>query len=1096
MNRLCRHWLPLLLGCLIFASCTEDDLVDRVEEGLPVTLKLSFSVRKDKDIPVTRATAEIESNIYELALFFYKDNGTKPIVKHFTNLQNPTIDAKGNYIYEIELDPQNDAEIAGLTSGQYYLYATANWDNAFMNLHDNEALLENGISFEDFKKHVVTRKLGNNNLDLMVRSPMSGKFGKWTGDGSIILEPGENNFTGKGEDYRIHLRRLMAKIQLNISTGSDDIKFTPESYSIYNFSCSSTLFERMGWDNDDTGTKPTGLDYKGEGVFDQFENLRFIDGSNGSILFYMPENVQKITGETYNKFMASENPQAMREKRKNPDDTEENRPFEYAPEHSTYVVIKGYYEGPISEKDPQKVRGDVTYTIQLGDFNPTRGGVDNFTLRRNTAYTYNVKINGVSSITKESWAENFDEEERPGAEGDLIAETEGSVIVPLDAHYEKVQLRIRKSIIENPVFFVNTPFCNTEKVSKYGIDPVQLGSEADVPDDSKDYKWVHFSKPDDAKTFGKYNKGVGLGTVFDLLRELSDIQKNGKTETAHCRVIDGYIYTTAYVDENFYSKNPIDGSGVSLSDFIDKPNRSLLICTTKEISVDGKSTYVTKNIISLSQCAIHTIYPIDGSNISDPTYNPFGIEKINEWPEMQRGTTTVDNDLTLEEGWANTQKLIGTMSGDYTSAVGYMFPDNSSISPTFITGDVKNVPYVAAMSRNRDVDDNGIIDDSELKWYIPARNQCVTLWMGNRDLGEYRPYNADDLSTTKNVEGPEGLIHTSSKGQSRVWWAIEGASFGNQDGSYDMRCIRNLNENHYKSTSSQFSKCTGNIIEIHGLSDKSIRNTNMEGEYAPFHKERELNNRVARKFEVAQNDLTIYEGGSAGDTYTPDVVIANDDCDNSKTQGQTRYYIHTVTVSITRVDGRKYYANSSSSLSGATEITGNTYTGTVDAQGGKGLNLNYKTTSYLYILADNGNYVEIGSEKDGNKNSKAKINGATVLDSNQPVAAKTRSTFTLEEIKALTNLAAANYSQEADKSDLGQWRVPNQRELSLIMSYVSLGTISSSSFSDASYACSTFYTAQQSGKSAPFHINSITGDAYITLGTAASYRIRPVRDVK
>lgn len=205
---------------------------------------------------------------------------------------------------------------------------------------------------------------------------------------------------------------------------------------------------------------------------------------------------------------------------------------------------------------------------------------------------------------------------------------------------------------------------------------------------------------------------------------------------------------------------------------------------------------------------------------------------------------------------------------------------------------------------------------------MPARDQCVALWMGNNDLGEYRPYNA-----------------TSEK---------------------------------IKQIPTTFSTCENNIIRVSGLSTNCLRTTEKTGEYTPFHKEREVENRLPVAFEVAAHDLVI------GD----------------------------------------------------------------------------------------------------------------------------KSTFTIEEIKALTNLAAANYTHESDGSDLGQWRVPNQRELALMMVYVGGEKMPNNFKSNSFYAAGTFYTAGlNSGlakqKKAPFHTRRGTdGTIFMTLGDDTPYRIRPVRDVR
>lgn len=1071
-------WFPILLGCLLFAACSDDDVVKKgdVVEGLPVSLKFTLTVPQLSEAPVTRASDAVETQLQQLALFFYKDDTNAPVfVKEIDNFGNGPLAEMGsqtNYFYEIEI-PQDE----GLTSGSYKLYAIANWNNAFCDIDLNEC---RGLSLNELKSRIISRLSSNNTLDLIGYTPMSGKFGPKDGDGEITLEPGENMFTGT--DELIRLRRAVAKVTFKFES-QEGVIFNPESYSIYNFSLSSTLLERTGW-QDENGTKPGNpgeLQYSGNDTFRDFEDLKFTDATPNEFTFYMLENVQhaiKTEGLT----------KALREKRDLKEDNTRGD-FTYAPKNSTYIVVKGYYEGPGKKKEDgtyeSNVSGNVSYTIQLGDFDETHGGVDNFTIRRNVKYIYTVKVAGVNNIITEAVATDADGEVQPGAEGDLIATGAQALSIPLDAHYEKVLLRIPSGVLENPLFYVNTPFSQT---GREGIQPNAAG--ATITDDSKDCDWIHFAKPieneDGTITFGMFNNGQGLVNIFGLLQELPN-RPEDKADGEHYLVRNGYVYTTAYVDEYYYTKNP-NGGPISLSDFINKPDRVMNICTTKSISLDGSSSYVAETIISFRQNAIYTMYPLSGIT------NPFGIEKKNEWSHMTRDTTTVDNDLTINEGWKNTQKLIGTASHDM-SAVGYTFADGAN-KPTFSTGTITDPkPYIAVMTRNRDSDDNGVIDDDEMKWYIPARNQCLALWMGNNDLGDYRPYNASGLESETKVDGPAGLIHTSSGGKSLVWWAIEGASFGDQTESYDMRCVRNLNDDHYKEVPTQFSKCNNYIITVNGLSDNCLRTGMMTGEYSAGHTERMVDNRLPAAFEVAKNDLTVTTEGKEGDEYVPDVTIG--EVETNRTSSGRVDPLYTVTYSIpltiSRVNGHKYYVNTSASLEGATEISGESYQGKAVVEH-RASEITLSVKSRIYILAENGNYATISptaSSYWGTWTYSAS-KSTTVLNENKTVAGTTINTWDSNAIKALVNLAAANYTQEADGSDKGQWRVPNQRELGLMMVYnndIGLGALR--------YASSTFFTAGESSKKTrPFQLdNSDTSNPFITLADVDVYYIRPVRDV-
>lgn len=94
-----------------------------------------------------------------------------------------------------------------------------------------------------------------------------------------------------------------------------------------------------------------------------------------------------------------------------------------------------------------------------------------------------------------------------------------------------------------------------------------------------------------------------------------------------------------------------------------------------------------------------------------------------------------------------------------------------------------------------------------------------------------------------------------------------------------------------------------------------------------------------------------------------------------------------------------------------------------------------------------------------------------------------------------TGLCSSHYSQEADKSDLGQWRVPNQRELMLMAEWGYISTASTS----APYASRTFFTYYnefaENPKDEPFSYNGyITLQAGNNIGDVDEFIIRCVRD--
>lgn len=115
---------------------------------------------------------------------------------------------------------------------------------------------------------------------------------------------------------------------------------------------------------------------------------------------------------------------------------------------------------------------------------------------------------------------------------------------------------------------------------------------------------------------------------------------------------------------------------------------------------------------------------------------------------MPRGDAMPDG-LNNTNGWNNTKLLINeeNSNSNYDQQAGWVVSVNESskadVKFNFSASYKKS--YLAAMSRNRDTNDDGKISDNELKWYVPARNQCIALWLGDNNLGSYRPYNATNL---------------------------------------------------------------------------------------------------------------------------------------------------------------------------------------------------------------------------------------------------------------------------------------------------------------------------------------------------------------
>ena len=188
--------------------------------------------------------------------------------------------------------------------------------------------------------------------------------------------------------------------------------------------------------------------------------------------------------------------------------------------------------------------------------------------------------------------------------------------------------------------------------------------------------------------------------------------------------------------------------------------------------------------------------------------------------------------------------------------------DNSKLEPS--KERLKNsYGYLACLTRNRDFNENGQIDGDELRWYTPARDQMLGLWIGEPALpakAALLPYpTTNNLSHGSTSNYP---IYTSTSGNNRVIWAEEGCSFGpvNQAGGHGyVRVVRNLGatpsvNSHTTDAKEYYSYNSSDRTITLWLSDNALRAFSNR-ELAPHH-ERSVVNRPYRKFQVAKQPYT------------------------------------------------------------------------------------------------------------------------------------------------------------------------------------------------------------------------------------------------
>ena len=853
----CAAWIAALAS--VFACAKE--VGPGYEEGLPVSsIKMSISAPGQDKIDIsTKATEAVESAVEQIAIFFYKANDEKalPIVSEIT----PKYASKdgSNYKYNIVIPA---ADLEEMRSGKWYMYAVANYGKGFFPV-DINAL--KGLTRSQFLDYCITKQ--NNALDILETSVlMSGKYcaaGKTYDqcNGSLDIKPGENILDGI-----IRLRRSVAKITFQFVNGSHTIAgttttahvtFKPESYGLYEYSRSCTLMER-DWKDD--------IEYMGDNSV--IEENRFHNGSDFPVTgnkfkFYMPENAQtkNVKGNPTGGWNYFNREERNSDGVENPSQEQYNT-FKYAPKHGTFVAVKGTISIP-----EENYSGDVTYYIHLGNFTES---ADDFTVRRNYHYTYTITVNGVDNIIAEAKAEDSSEIQ-PGAEGNITHTTDAYLDVRLDSHYETVLLKVEADVDASTYAVrVNSPY--TKNVMVKSTD-----SPADFEAKKKalDYGWIRFGKPAANKGYISYPGEDKTTDIFGLITDLQN--KNEKywlkgtyTESGQTTAKD-YYYTIAYVNEYYYEdKMPVDDAGktAELKKFINADDRTMSVILGPNVfeSKDGHSTYtdLTHGFFNISQRSIMTFYDLSVAN-------PFGIEQIEEtaatknykinyslgnWNNYDKDKSDTDN------GYLNIPERFTNGSSSWNSYISNGFYQSVALS--------KDYAVYQCLSRNRDENGNGTIDASEVKWYLPAVNQCTYYWFGMNSLPEDARITLEDR-----VENS----YWNSTNAHAKWWAAEGSAYGPNDNTENkVRCVRSLKTYNDPATDVSVYDPTNRVVTMKGMDEKSVRAAGtVTGEYASHYRGSEFDI-LPSSFQIANRNLQ--QGDTLGTTSTTEVKFTNEDMKN------------------------------------------------------------------------------------------------------------------------------------------------------------------------------------------------------------------------
>lgn len=806
MIRIKTFSLLLCLVSLLLVSCNEerDPVGPEVKEGIPVVLKLPYATGNPETVETKGALTD--GLVWDLYVFLFDEHGNRLYPE----------DNKSYYTFSGE----RSREISiNTTSGKRYIYGVANVDNAIF--ADLKPKLDNIKNRSDLEK--LRLELGNEVVQFSSeRYLMSGYFTAGTAvdkepEAALLCnivanENGTGSFvgdSGEGLDGSIKLVRLFSVIRFNFSyDGTKVSSFVPTTWDVVNAPSVSSLYKV---DPSIDG------EYFSDLKLNKFSNP--VDSRNNTLEFTMLENIQTVRDG-----VTIEN-----------DNDREN--LNKAPGNSTYVVLRGHYigsgrkynEGYNGSGNPDEnvsdpnanVEADVEYFVHLG-----RGDIDkaDYKSLRNKIYNYNVRITGIDKIITEVVVD--DPYHR--ANGD-VTYVEGDVTT-VDAHYVTKVLTFDESDLQRGTEFqVKTPFSGGRFLR------ISDASDAAMPDS---WDWVHFMLNDQDGDYSnsyvdeaqRYPDEDNKGKLMDVAT-FKKYLDNELEENPLSFDDNGQLKVTCFIDEYYYPKK-------HWSEFVNKDPRVLQIfCRYKE----HNNSSLTDAKYVIQQKSIYTFYALD-ANL--PT--AWGIEWKNENGPLSENQSGIGN------SWSNGRSnMIEDMKDE---SDWYVDSESSTLNESLMND------YAACMSRNRDENGDGVIDEDEIKWYLPAINQYTDLWLGNEALASGYPL------YQKTGEWVHFISNTNRDGQNLILWGEEGSSFGNASadniGSNEIRCVRNLGMNdslHSNAASDEpslFYTYSDNVFHLSKMNDKALRGQFIESGELEAHTHTSLINMPYKAFRVSKNYLS------------------------------------------------------------------------------------------------------------------------------------------------------------------------------------------------------------------------------------------------
>lgn len=841
----------LLMGvALLLSSCSEDIFPGGSESNEDVTISLAYSDVSPRDIVVnSRATPEEERHLDNLYIYIFDGNGNLKGYKGFTS----GLDQKTNN--------NTKATVSGIKtrSGESYIYAVANYNTGRYPLTVSERNVEKGklpINLDEEKARAGEYTFTLNdlkalnfqrNVDDQISITDAFLMSGAVNNGKIVNINTAGNVTSDDTNGNaIRLSRIVSKVKFTIKEYTGDgvqRSFKLANYDIMNIAKNGTLIGSIDSNakkqiNNDTGVS----NIKGLTL-----GVNDVDKTTGAEYFeaYLPENLQDAKHDV--------TVQAKRE-----DDSKLNpKVFTNAPEYGTYVVLKGKYE---ETKDGSTKTADVTYYVHLGDCSVN---YNDYNVERNCKYTFNITVAGVDKIIVEAKKEGNDQ---PGAEGVVLQYGNTGKNLTLDSHYEYMVMRFNKADIKN-LKDNNLGYYYQVYALGKKTEPINVKDKANPTTQEHndklngvDTKWIEFAitgRNNSQSIFGNANNGRGTpcdypgkGKTMDIETFLKKLYENADNPSFWNE--GKYIDATCFVSENYYSN-------LTWDQYVNDVNkRAFYVANNVWVSKDTRSVYAEAQY-GLTQHNIQTFYDVKQAG----KVTAYGCETINDEEgkgfsdDGIGGTSTVEYWYPYQSKGSDTWDGRANMKQDLSGLTWDKLKSNKSL--------VK-----ACMSRNRDLNGNGTIDEDEIRWYAPAVNQYIGLWIGEEVIStEAKLFNKKTTTLSKdNDPGCRMLYYTSTRGIN-TYFSEEGMATNNHDETWKatlIRCVRNLqsndNDKGYAKSPTKFwtTSNSDKDVELDKVDSRALIVGGSSNELIG-HTERSDINRPAKSFRIATNTLKKSQNG-------------------------------------------------------------------------------------------------------------------------------------------------------------------------------------------------------------------------------------------